>query len=113
MARRGSTFSELMTVGMFAPAVATARLQMLALEAVRPTAGGRREAVRMTAEKPIAAMQGALAAQKALFDAGLKFWSDQALAANALLLSVPAMSVAAAAPVRRRVRRNARRLIGF
>ena len=114
MAKRSNHMADLMTIGLFAPAVMASRLQMLAMESVRPTAKGRRETARMIAEKPIAAMEGALAAQKSMFDSGLKLWSNQALAANAFLLSAPALSMAAAsAPVRRRVRRNSRRLTGL
>jgi hypothetical protein len=46
--------AELMTIGLFAPIVVGARLQMLALEAVKPTARGRREAMGMVTEKPLA-----------------------------------------------------------
>lgn len=114
MAKRSGHMADLMTIGLFAPAVMASRLQMLATETVRPTAKGRRETARMIAEKPAAMMEGALAAQKKLFDSGLKLWSEQALAANVFLLSAPALSMAAAAaPVRRRVRRNSRRLTGF
>jgi hypothetical protein len=86
---------------------------MLALEGLRPTSKGRREALRMTSEKPAAMVEGALAAQKRMFEAGLKFWGDQLLAGNALLLAAPAVSVAAAVPMRRRVRRNSKRLTGW
>ena len=114
MPRRSDHFSDLMTIGVCAPAVMAARMQMLATECVLPTAKGRREAMRMTSEKPIAFMEEALAAQKHMFDSGMKFWSDFALAANAFYLSAPAISVAAStAPISRRVRRNARRLTGY
>ena len=113
MPRRADHLSDLMTIGLLSPVVIGARLQMLAMEASRPTVRGRREAARMTAEKPLALMEGAVAAHKAVFDRSLKFWSDTARAANALLLSAPAMSVrVASVPVRQRVRGNARRLTG-
>lgn len=111
MPKRADLSSDLLAIGMFAPMVVATRLQMLAAEAVRPTAKGRRETARMVAEKPAAMMQGALAAQKSMFDSGMKLWSDMALAANAFALTAPALSMSAAtAPVRRRVRANARRL---
>lgn len=114
MPKRSDPLSDLMTIGLFAPAVMAARMQMLAFEGARPTAKGRREALRMTSEKPIALVEGALAAHKNAFDSSLRFWSDVALAANAFLLSAPAASVAAAVvPVRRRVRSNARRLTRY
>ena len=111
MTKRADPTADLLAIGMFAPAVVAARLQMLALEAARPTAKGRRETARMVAEKPAAMVESALAVQKSFFDSGLKFWSDVALAANAVALTAPALGVAAAAaPVRRRVKSNARRL---
>jgi hypothetical protein len=112
MPRRSDWSSDLLTIGFFAPLVMASRLQRLALEGSRPSARGRREAARMTVEKPLAALEGAFAVQRQLFQSGLKFWSDMALAANAFLLAGPLMPAAATAPVRRRVRANARRL-GF
>jgi hypothetical protein len=111
MRKRSDWSSDLATIGFFAPLVVVSRLQRLALEGALPSAKGRREAFRMSAEKPIAAMEGALAVQKQLFEGGLKFWSNVAFSTNALLMTAPVMS-AATAPVRRRVRVNARRLTG-
>lgn len=111
MPKRADHFSDLLAIGIFTPMVVAARLQRLATERARPTANGRRETTRMIAEKPAAIAEGAVAAQKSLFDSGLKFWSDMSLAANAFALTAPALSMSAAtAPARRRVRANARRL---
>ncbi len=111
MPKRSDLSSDLMTMGLFAPMVIAARLQMLALESLRPTVGGRRETVRMTTEKSAAAMEGALAAQKQLVESGWKLWGDMARRGTAFAMSAPALSLAAAArPARSRVRANARRL---
>lgn len=114
MPKRPDAMTELATIGMFGPIVIAARLQMLALETMRPTAKGRRETMRMTAEKPIAAMEGALAMQRSMLDSSLRFWRDTGAAFTALAVPAPAASVAAAVqPARRRVRANARRLRGL
>ncbi len=110
MPKRSDWSSDLLTIGLFAPLVMASRLQRLAREGARPSAKGRRDAFRMSAEKPLAAMEGIVAGQKQLFDGSLKFWSDMALATNAWLMTGPLMSAAVTAPVRRRVRGNARRL---
>ena len=111
MPKRPDPSADLLAIGMFAPMVMAARLQMLAMESIRPTPKGRRETARMVAEKPVAMMEGAMAAQKSMFDSGMKLWSDMALAANAFALTAPALSMSAVTvPVRRRVRSNARRL---
>jgi hypothetical protein len=107
MRKRPDLASELAGIGLFAPFVVATRLQMLSAELLRPTPRGRRETVRMTAEKPIAMMEGALAVQAKAFQAWLKLCSDAAHAGSALALAAPAV---AAAPVRKRVRANARRL---
>jgi hypothetical protein len=109
--KRADPSSDLLAIGMFAPFVITARLQMLAAEAMRPTARGRHEAMRMVAEKPAAMVHGVVAAQKSLYDSGARFWSNVALSAHAFALTAPALSMSAAArPVRRCVRSNAMRL---
>jgi hypothetical protein len=113
MPKRSDWSSDLLTIGLFAPMVMASRLQTLVLEGGRPSARGRREAFRMSAEKPLAAMEGVVAVQKQLFDGSLRFWSDMALATNAFLMTGPLMSAAVTAPVRRRVRGNARRLTGY
>ncbi|MBA3520683.1 MAG: hypothetical protein H0T75_24280 [Rhizobiales bacterium] len=113
MPKRPDFSSDLVTIGLFAPLVIAARLQTLGLEALRPTASGRREALRMTSEKPLAVIEGMVAAQTSAFDSSVKLWSDLALSANTFLLTAPALSLAAASgPARRRVRQNARRLTG-
>ena len=114
MPKRPDYSADLLTIGIFAPIVIATRLQMLALESVRPTAKGRRETRRMVSEKPAALMEGTLAMQKHMFASGLKFWSDFSAATSALMLTAPAASMALATrPVRRRVRGNARRLTGL
>ena len=114
MRKRRDHTSNLFTIGLLAPVVAGTRLQMMGMRLARPTAKSRREMVRMTAEKPATAMEGAVAAQKAMLDSGLKLWSDTALAATEMLVGGP-MNLAgpATAAVRRRVRANARRLTGI
>ncbi|MBW3534924.1 MAG: hypothetical protein KY453_06870, partial [Gemmatimonadetes bacterium] len=99
MPKRTDPLSDLMTIGFFAPLVVAARLGILAKEAGRPTRRGRREVVRMTAEKPLALAEGAVAAQQAISARSLKFWSDTALAAHALALNAPA-AAARASPCR-------------
>src|SRR5688500_20327957 len=64
MPKRSDWSSDLLTIGLFAPLVMASRLQRLALEGARPSAKGRREAFRMSAEKPLAAMEGIVAGQK-------------------------------------------------
>jgi hypothetical protein len=114
MPKRPDHSSDLLTIGMFAPLVIATRLQMLAAEAVRPTASGRRETRRMVAEKPTAALDGALAAHRSMLDSGLSFWTAIAAAWQSLLFAAPANAMAlATVPVRRRVRGNARRLTGL
>jgi len=114
MTKRPDLVSELLQLGMFAPIVAATRLQMLAWEAASPTRRGRAEMTRMTAEKPAAALEAVLAAQQSLLASGLKLWSDCVVNGSAFLQTAPALSLAAgAAPIRRRVRRNARRLTGL
>lgn len=111
MPKRPDTMTELATIGMFAPIVIAARLQMLALETMRPTAKGRRETMRMTAEKPVAVMEGAFAMQRSMFDSSMRFWRDMGAAVTTLAVTAPTASVATAIhPARRRVRANARRL---
>ena len=113
MAKNSDWSSDLLAIGFFAPLVMAARLQRLALEGTRPSAKRRRELSRMSREKPLAAMEAGFAVQRQLFDGALKFWSDVAVASNALMMSAPVVAATATAPVRRRVRANARRLTGY
>jgi hypothetical protein len=65
----------------------------------------------MVNEKPMAAMEGVFAAQKAMLAATLKLWTDVARLMSAFAIGTPALCLRPAlAPVRRRVRHNARRL---
>jgi hypothetical protein len=87
---------------------------MLALETLRPTRRGRSEALRMTSEKPAAALEAATAGQRHMVEAGIKVWGDVAAACAAFWFAAPSTAMlAATVPVRRRVRRNARRLTGY
>jgi hypothetical protein len=106
MPKRSDPVSDLFAIGVLAPVVIAARVQKLGLELLVPTASGRREMVRMAAEKPIAAAESWLTTQKAMSSAMLALWSDMVRASTTFLLApMPAL-----APVRRRVRANARRL---
>ena len=113
MPKRSDWSSDLLAIGFFAPLVMAARLQRLALEGARPSARGRRETLRMSGEKPLAAMEAGFAVQRQLFDGAMKFWADVFVASNALFMSAPVLAATATAPVRRRVRANARRLTGY
>ena len=113
MPKRFDWSSDLLSIGFFAPLVMTARLQRLVLEGTRPSANGRREALRMSGEKPLASMEVGFAVQRQLFEAAVKFWSEMLVASNALVMSAPVVTAASTAPVRRRVRANARRLTGY
>ena len=113
MPKRSDWSSDLLAIGLFAPLVMAARLQRMAAEGTRPSPRGRRERLRMTTEKPLAAMEAGLAVQKQLLDGSLKFWSDMVVASSALAMSAPMVTATATAPVRRRVRANARRLTGY
>jgi len=101
-------------MGLLAPVVIAARMQILAGEALNPTRKGRREMRRMLAEKPVAAAEASIAAQQALFRSGLKLWTDFAAAGMAFCAVAPAASARAAArSIDRRVKGNARRLTRF
>jgi hypothetical protein len=102
--------SDLATIGVFAPLVVASRLQLLAMELVRPSARGRREGLRMTVEKPWAVMEAAASVGQSLIDANLRLGRDLSLAWGAAWLSPWQAMLAGAVPVRRRVRANARRL---
>jgi hypothetical protein len=113
MPKRSDPASDLLAIGFYAPIVIAARLQKLAAEAIRPTPAGRRETARMVNEKPMAAMEAAVAAQKAMLAATLKLWTDVARLMSAFAIGAPALCFRPAlAPVRRRVRHNASRLTG-
>ncbi len=113
MPKRPDPVSDLFAIGYYAPIVMAARLQKLALETIRPTAAGRREAARMTSEKSAAAAESMFAAQSAMAAGAVRLWSDIARLTAAFLLGAPVMGLTPAlAPVRRRVRNNARRLTG-
>jgi hypothetical protein len=89
-------------------------MQILAGEALQPSAKGQREMRRMLAEKPMAAAEASIAAQQALFRSGLRLCSDFAAAGMAFYAAAPAASARAAArSIDRRVRGNARRLTRF
>jgi hypothetical protein len=102
---------ELASIALLAPVVMTARMQLLAMEAVRPTKRGRRESRRMLVEKPAAAVEASIAAQQALLHSGVKLWADFARAGTAFFAAAPAASARAAArSIDRRVKANVRRL---
>ena len=112
MPRKRSHRSDLLTIGLFAPVVIGSRLQMLALDAMKPTAAGRKEAIDMVAEKPLALMLGGLAVQAELARRSLQFWRA-AMTATALPVAAnPAAALAAIAmrPIGDKVQANARRL---
>jgi hypothetical protein len=91
--------------------VMVARMQILAAETLRPTRKGQREMRRMVAEKPAAAVEASLAAQRAILQSGMKFWTDFTAAGMAFAAAAPVVSSRAVArSIDRRVRRNARRL---
>ena len=103
--------TEFASIGLFTPVVIAARMQLLAMEAVRPTRRGQREVRKMLAEKPIAAAEASIAAQQALLQSGMKLWSDFAAAGVAFWAAAPAVSAGAAArSIDRRVKGNVRRL---
>jgi hypothetical protein len=113
MPKRSHPASDLLAIGIYAPLVIAARLQKLAAEGIRPTPAGRRETARMVNEKSMAAMEAAFAAQKAMLTATLRLWADVARLLSAFALGAPTLCLRPAlAPVRRRVRQNARRLTG-
>lgn len=96
-----------LTVNPFdAAAVASMRLASLGLMAVDPSRERAEEARRMIVEKPVAALEGVIAWQRALLAmmfAPPWLWPTPAGAVNRL-------ARAAATPAARRVRANARRL---
>lgn len=104
--------SDLVAIALFAPVVVASRLQMLALQGLKPTVAGRREAVEMLTEKPLALMLGGFALQAELLRQSAGFW---AAALRPGLVPLPAwapalLAAAATGPMRRKVRANARRL---
>jgi hypothetical protein len=106
--------SDLLTIGLFAPLVMAARLQALALDGMRPTRRARREVARMSSEKPVVAAAALIAAQRQMMEHSLRFWNDVASSATSFLMAAPLAALGASvAPVRRKVRSNARRLTGF
>jgi hypothetical protein len=113
MPKRSDPTSDLLAIGLFSPIVVAARLQKLAAEVIRPTSAGRRETARMVSEKPLAAAEAIFAAHKAMLAGTLQLWSDLVRLISAFVIGAPAMCLRPAlAPVRRRVRHNARRLTG-
>ncbi len=87
-------------------AVASMRLASLGLMAVDPSRERAEEARRMIVEKPVAALEGVIAWQRALFGMMLAppwLWPTPEGAVHRL-------ARAAATPAARRVRANARRL---
>ena len=111
MPRRDRLASDLMSIGVLAPFVMGARMQLMAMEVMRPTAAGRREIRTMVSEKPFALVEATVAAQRSLFDASIRLWSGAAGSAALFFVAAPAAAFAAsAAPFRRKVRANARRL---
>lgn len=93
---RPTLAAELASIAFFAPLVIASRLQRMAFESWRPTTQGCRDMLLMAMEKPVAAISASLAFQAALLR-------------NPAILPHSALA-AAAAPVRRKVRANARRL---
>ena len=114
MSKRTRRDSEWMTIGLYAPLVISARLQMLAMEAVNPTAKGRRETVAMFAEKPVAWVEGAFAVQEEFLRKGAEIW-PAAMSAMLFGTANPFLALCAtgAGPMSRKVRANARRLGGW
>ena len=111
MSKRASYPSDLLSIALFSPLVIGARMQMLAMQALRPTPAGRREVRRMSAEKQVAMVDSLAAMQRSFMDSGVKFWSDVLKDSAAFSAAAPMAALAAATvPVRRRVRANSRRL---
>jgi hypothetical protein len=97
------------SVASAAAFVVSWRLAMLARMAARPTPARRREAVRMIAEKVAAVLEAALAMQlEAARQAG--FLCHGRRTERRLVRAGRSILDAGAAPARRRVRANARRL---
>ena len=113
LGREARAASDMMTIGLFAPVVMAHRLSMLAEDAWRPTAAGRRESARMVAEKPVAAIEAAAALQREVARTGFEMGRAMLTASLAPLAVASAMTGvlgAGARPVSRRVRANAVRL---
>ncbi|MGQ7794320.1 hypothetical protein ACUN0C_18085 [Faunimonas sp. B44] len=110
MTRRTKAGSNLATIGLYAPAVVAARLQMLALEVSKPSAAGRREAVDMVAEKPLAFVLAGLAVQAELTRQTMRFWQSAFGLSRRRHWDHEAVAAAALRPLARQVRANARRL---
>ena len=102
LSREARAASDMMTIGLFAPLVIANRLTRLAEHSARPTEAGRRENLRMTVEKPLAAIEAATAVQKEAMRAGVEM--------GRAMLEASLTPLAAARPVSRRVHANAKRL---
>ncbi len=98
-------------IGAYAPFVILARMQVMASETFFPTPRGQRELLRMMSEKPFAAVEVALALQRAAWKTGEALLLDLTSGSAGALSAAPRLALSAAvAPLRRRVRRNAQRL---
>jgi hypothetical protein len=108
---------------LLAPLVMAMRMPVLALEAFRmahgqsPNPSGRAESERMVSEKIVAARQGVVMATAELARINIEFaitlMGGDPHGAGRVMRRAPArIARAAARPGARRVRRNARRLLG-
>lgn len=111
MARRGNLHQDMMSIGLLAPLVIGRRLQMMAMETVAPSAKGRREALSMVTEKPWAWMEAGFAVQQEMVRSAFDFMK-KGVSTEMSVAALPAyaLATAAAAPIGRKVRANARRL---
>ena len=112
--RQANYQSYVLSIALFSPLVIGARMQMLAMQALRPTPAGRREIRRMSDEKQAATIDSFAAMQRSFMASDVKFWSDMLKGSAAFSAAAPTGALAAATvPVRRRVRANSRRLTGL
>jgi len=103
MSRKSDLGADLMSIAVFAPLVIAERMRRLFMASSAPLSPrAALETQRMLIEKPFALVTAALAFQAEMLRLALGAWG----AASPL-----APMAAAVAPVRRRVRSNARRLI--
>ncbi|MYZ47479.1 hypothetical protein [Propylenella binzhouense] len=110
MAGRKQSADHIRAIGVLAPVVISARLQMLGLELMKPTAAGRRETIDMIAEKPLALMLAGMAIQAEMVRQAIGFWQNLLVPQAWSARDCEALAAAALAPVARQVRANARRL---
>jgi len=86
------------------------RMPILWWQAVQPTAEGQREVNRMVAEKQKAFVDGMASAQTQMMQEAMRFWAAPFATPASAKRAATRIAEAAAAPARKTVRANAKRL---